>query len=296
MGKILLIIVMVMFLIDGISAVTTTTISNAANCTPYGDPPASLTNTLSGILLLLDICKDIPGHVVLLTFTDNDGEYRRACLLITASSQPLPLIVWLHGSLSAPSSVKYTDLVTEASTANLTGTKNGSLGYHLLLPYGRDTTHFDPPPDDKGAGWDNWYRNYNRSDPKMNVDAQTIDYFIREVKGRTDLKVDSTRVFMSGWSNGAAMALEYALNTLNIAAAAVYAAPDPYRDHNDSCAQTPYPPYFTPILDLHFQCDVNNNCVTAQAFFTDLNSRYTSKLIAEFVIVDSSLQPASTCD
>src|SRR5258708_30708656 len=44
---------------------------------------------------------------------------------------------------------------------------------------------------------------------------------------------------MMGWSNGAAMAILYALNRPWIAAAAVYSAPDPFGAFIDTCPQTP---------------------------------------------------------
>jgi dienelactone hydrolase len=101
---------------------------------------------------------------------------------------------------------------------------------------------------------------------------------------------------MSGWSNGAAMALQYALNTPGIAAAAVYSAPDPYRDYKDPCAQIPNPKYFTPILILYNQCDILGICQTGKAFIDDLNNRYGNKIVARVVIVDSFLQSKTTCN
>jgi hypothetical protein len=41
-----------------------------------------------------------------------------------------------------------TNLISEAKKANLTGTADGPLGYHLLLPSGRNTTHIYPSSDD----------------------------------------------------------------------------------------------------------------------------------------------------
>ncbi|CAF4382280.1 unnamed protein product, partial [Adineta steineri] len=190
-------------------------------------------------------------------FNDSNGDARGACFIITQSKQPLPLLVWLHSSLYPASSISLTGLLEQADKANLTGTSDGPLGYHILLPYGRSTTHFYPIPDDQGTGWDNWYRNYNRSDPALNVDVQAMDYFINKVltTQSNDYQIDKSRVFLSGWSNGAAMAVEYALNTPGIASVAVYSAPDPYRDNHDPCAQTPYPTNLTPIRILYNQCD-----------------------------------------
>jgi hypothetical protein len=119
-------------------------------------------------------------------------------------------------------------------------TDDGPLGYHLLLSIGCSATHLSPPPADQGLGWDNWYRNYNRTDLALNVDAQTIDYFINQVVNNPSdsFYVDKSHVLTSSGSNGTAMAVQYALNTSSIAAAALYSPPDPYPSH------------FTPILIL----------------------------------------------
>src|SRR5215470_9326993 len=70
-----------------------------------------------------------------------------------------------------------------------------------------------------------------------NVDAASIDHFVAELL--TTGKVDRQRIYLMGWSNGAAMALLYALNRLWVAAAAVYSAPDPFSALFDVCTQTP---------------------------------------------------------
>ncbi|CAF1197432.1 unnamed protein product [Adineta steineri] len=268
------------------------------NCTKkYGDQPAKRVITVDTAVTLLNVCGNISGYVNTLKFTDSNGDARGACFIITQSKQPLPLLVWLHSSLYPASSISLTGLLEQANKANLTGTSDGPLGYHILLPYGRSTTHFYPVPDDQGTGWDNWYRNYNRSDPALNVDVQAMDYFINKVltTQSNDYQIDKSRVFLSGWSNGAAMAVEYALNTPGIASVAVYSAPDPYRDYHDPCAQRPYPTNLTPIRLLYNQCDVLNMCVTGGSFIEDLNNRYCD-LTAEIVIIDSDLQRTSECD
>ncbi|CAF1569964.1 unnamed protein product, partial [Didymodactylos carnosus] len=121
-------------------------------------------------------------------------------------------------------------------------------------------------------------------DPKINVDVQIIDRFIKTAKSVAS--VDLKRVYMSGWSNGAAMAVEYGLNTPNIAVVAAYSAPDPYRDIDDPCTQKPYPPYLTPFKNLYNQCDVIAISTTDKAFISDLVDRYPS-LIAKFTVTDA---------
>jgi predicted esterase len=288
-----------------LSTITTPeTTTNVSNCTAkYGDQPAARTDSIDGLLIIFNVCGNISswstsGSLELLLFTDSNGQQRYACFLIKPSSKPLPLLVWLHPSLAPASAIFLTNLTLDSDTANLTGTSNGSLGYHLLLPFGRDTVHIYPLPDNEGLGWDNWYRNYNRSDPALNVDVETIDYFIKQVvlNQSSTFHIDPSRVYMSGWSNGASMAVEYALNTPGIAAVAAYAAPDPYRDYKDPCAQVPYPSSFTPILILYNQCDVIGICMTGNAFIKDLSIRYNNTLIAKAITIDLFLNPTMTCD
>jgi len=232
-----------------------------------------------------------------MNFTDSNGTPRHACILITDASKTLPLLVWLHPSLSEPTSILETNLVLAAYITYLSS-DGGPCGYNILLPFGRNTTHIYPAPDNQGLGWDNWYRNYNRSDPALNVDVETIDYFIDQVlhNPSNDFSIDTSRVFMSGWSNGAAMAVEYALNTPGIAAAAVYSAPDPYRDYQDPCAQTPEPPYLTPVLILYNKCDLIGICETGTEFIQDLNTRYPTNLTAEYVIFNILYEIVTTCN
>src|SRR5439155_1470071 len=82
--------------------------------------------------------------------------------------------------------------------------------------------------DDRGTGWDNWYRQLDKSGGAVtvdgvsypqNVDAATIDHFIDEEVATG--KVDTRRIYVTGWSNGAAMGFLYALSRRRIAAAAV---------------------------------------------------------------------------
>jgi hypothetical protein len=142
----------------------------------------------------------------------------------------------------------------------------------------------DPVPDNDGLGWDNWYRNLDRSSKGLNADVDFIDKAITLAK--KSVPVDSRRVFMSGWSNGASMALLYALNTKGIASASVYSAPDPYRDSQDPCTQPPYPIYATPTQDVHNYCDIIGICTTGQYFYTDLRKRYPT-LPQSFVVIDT---------
>lgn len=157
----------------------------------------------------------------------------------------------------------------------------------------------DPAPDDKGLGWDNWYRNLDRTSKGLNADVDFIDKAI--ALANNSVPVDQRRIFMSGWSNGAAMALLYSLNTNGIASTSVYSAPDPYRDASDPCTQPSTPTVATPTQDVHNYCDIIGICTTGLYFYTDLRQRYPN-LPQSFVVIDTlttavkSRDDASKCD
>jgi hypothetical protein len=204
-------------------------------CTPFGDSPQTL---------LSDPVPTCLGGTLLGPWNDSDGTARYACLYEPASasvSNPLPLLVWLHPSLVTADSITSTNLLSFQDDFSLAP---GTTGFVVLTPEGRDTTHFYPAPDNEGPGWDNWYRQFSpgaitiggQSYPE-NVDAATIDYFIKVVQARGSVLTDKT--FVSGWSNGSAMSYLYALNRPNVNSIAVYSAPDPFEAFNDPCPQTP---------------------------------------------------------
>jgi predicted esterase len=73
-----------------------------------------------------------------------------------------------------------------------------------------------------GFHWDEWYRN-----PTANLDALAIDHFLDEVVARG--LVDTNRIYVFGWSNGAYMAALYGMWRANrIAAIAQYAGGNPW--------------------------------------------------------------------
>src|SRR3546814_16539352 len=75
-----------------------------------------------------------------------------------------------------------------------------------------------------------------------------------------------------GWSNGSAMSTLYGLNRPQIAAAAIYSAPDAFGAFNDPCVQQPMvgqPKDDTelqllnpqlPIYHMHNACDIGGLC------------------------------------
>src|SRR5271170_1474616 len=207
-------------------------------CGPFGDPPA---DTISAEK---PSCWD---GKLLGPWNDSNGTPRYACLYEPTpkiARNRLPMLVYLHPSLFGTETIHLTNLLHYQDVVSLRGDHRKN-GYFVLAPAGRKTTHYYPFPDKTGMGWDNWYRQLNPAgDVKIggtiyreNVDAAAIDHFIAEEEAGG--KVDANRIYMTGWSNGAAMAYLYALNRPRIAAVAVYSAPDPFGALDDSCPQTP---------------------------------------------------------
>lgn len=263
-----------------------TTVQTGKNCNQYGDPPARILSNLEspdGLQDLLQIC-----HGEIVQMTDNTGKPRAMCFYANPKStkdKPLPLLVWLHPSLVSPSySFPLTGIDLVRDTQSLNNEDASRLGFSYILPAGRNTEHQYPVPDNVGLGWDNWYRNLDRSSPALNADVSFVDKAISYAKAH--VPVDSRRVFMSGWSNGAAMSELYAANTDGIAAAAVYSAPDPYRDSQDPCTQVPYPKFATPVRDVHNYCDLIGICTTGQYYYADLKKRYPA-LKQSLVVIDT---------
>lgn len=215
---------------------------------------------------------------------------RYACLSVPSHAspeKPLPMIVYLHPSLFTPDTVyTATNLPLFLETADLSEDSERP-GFVLLAPQGRDTEHFYPAPDDRGPGWDNWHR-----DPNDNVDVQAIDHFIDEVIGRGI--VDTSRIYLTGWSNGAAMAIWYAqIRPDTVAAAGVYSPPNPYGDFDDPCPRTEFSDLpKVPILMINNDCDIAGICQTADALS---RSFLAAGLPVEHWLVDSALQPADRC-
>lgn len=237
----------------------------------YGNAPRPITGPDNGRNQITQLCLRLQGEN--LDWTDADGTPRAACLLKGTATErsPRPLLVWLHPSLFSMDSITATDLLPRQQTADLSGDPTRP-GFALLLVGGRDTEHYYVSPDDKGLGWDNWYRNLDRRSTTLNVDVATIDHFIAEVKGRG--LVDPNRVYLSGWSNGAAMAEMYALNTPGIAAVAVYSSPNPFHDSNDPCPQQAFGNHALPFLHVGNQCDIVGICDTSEALMADLRARH----------------------
>lgn len=278
--------------------------TNATQCNvPYGSAPAAISTVGSGMgsaavsglaASVLNQCGLIGAET--LRWTDATGDQRSACLIVppqASKDKPLPLVTFLQGSLfPAAPQVPLTGWQPQTRKADLTGDP-ARPGFILLLPIGRNTHHYYPFPDEYAPGWDNWYRNLDRNSPLLNLDVAAIDQFIAMVKARGI--VDANRQYMTGWSNGAALAQLYALNTPSVAAAAVYSSPDPFTDVKDPCAQKPFATTLTPLMDVHNSCDIIGICQTGSAFHQQLAQQFP-KLAQRHVILNALKREVSSCN
>lgn len=275
---------------------------NTRVCGPFGNPPADT------------IEEEIPScldGVRLGPWKDSNGTRRYACLYEPAhesGSGALPMVVYLHPSLFGAETIHLTNLLHYQNSLALGA--EGSRGFIVLEPAGRETSHYYPFPDKKGVGWDNWYRQMNPAGDvkigetiyKENVDAAAIDHFIAEETAAG--RVDTKRVYVTGWSNGAAMGYLYALNRPNIAAAAVYSAPDPFGAFDDPCPQrlVARPPQEDaeiqifnprlPNLHIHNNCDVTGICPSCEQLTSQLTA---AGVTVDNIIVDFLRSQVSEC-
>jgi dienelactone hydrolase len=262
-------------------------------CGPYGDPSAAVFSEV----------KPNCGQGKLLgPWKDADRIDRYACLYAPArtSNRKLPMLVYLHPSLFSAGWITRTNLLDYQDSISLSDDPK-NVGYIVLAPEGRKTTHYYPFPDTRGIGWDNWYRQLNPAGDvtignttwRENPDAAAIDHFI--AIQITSGAVDANRIYLSGWSNGAAMAYLYALNRPNIAAVAVYSAPNPFGAFDDRCEQTPVAGTATnntqlqifnqtiPTMHIHNSCDTAGICPSSERLTTQLLAAGVS---VEDVILD----------
>ncbi|MGH7778943.1 MAG: PHB depolymerase family esterase [Candidatus Binataceae bacterium] len=284
--------------------------ASAAPCGPFGDPPAEVNHGAFASFLTrhVPVCK---GGKVLGPWKDADGDERYSCLYEPASASkenPLPLVVFLHGSVATADSVSFTGLSDLIDKSDLGGQRPGFI---LLAPEGRYTSHFYPGFDSNAFGWDNWYRQLSPSGAVIvdgiaypeNADAGTIDHFVSamDVTG----EIDSQRIYLMGWSNGAAMALLYAMNRPWVASAAVYSAPDPFGAFLDVCTQVPvagapagngqvrvFNPR-VPLMHLRNSCDIAGICPNGSKLAAELRAMGGN---IDDIIVDPSGNKVTSCD
>jgi predicted alpha/beta hydrolase family esterase len=282
-----------------------------AACSAFGNPPQTFSAALTAASYALTHCQN---GAMLKAYTDANGTPRQACFWdnpAATSATPLPLVVYLQASLVAlDTQIGKTGLLAARLAADLSGDA-AKPGFLLLAPLPRYTRHYYPLPNNFSLGFDIWYRQFGNAARSVdgirypaNVDFVTIDHYIAQLTATQ--RVDAKRIYLVGYSNGASTAIEYAQNRANIAAAAVYSAPDPYAFLSDPCAQQPVAAApasnaelqvmrrDAPIFHLHRDCDVYGSCASAQRMHERINGSGTAQLLTQ--TIDRDQQPVTQCD
>ena len=277
--------------------------SAPTSCGPFGDPSAAV---------ISEVKPNCGTGKLLGPWKDADAVDRYACFYepnTESANSKLPMVVYIHPSLFSAGWITQTNILDLQNSVSLSDDPK-KVGYIVLAPEGRKTTHYYPFPDNKGIGWDNWYRQLNPAgDVKIgnttwreNADAATIDHFIDSAVATGT--VDASRIYVTGWSNGAAMGILYALNRPKIAATAVYSAPNPFGAFGDPCQQVPVRgaptsnaqiPIFNPaarVMHVHNSCDVGGICPNGEQLATELNA---AGVVVDDVILDNRHNRVYSC-
>jgi pimeloyl-ACP methyl ester carboxylesterase len=201
-----------------------------------------------------------------MTWADKSGATRAACVYNPHGSTALPLVVFFHPlGGSADDVYNFTNL---RAAATITSLGDGP-GFALASDQGENLQSVDgyhaPGPEH-----DIYYR-----DLLTNPDFEAADYLIDTLVGTTLRGIDTSRIFVMGWGEGAFFAEEYAIirnvtptsGGNRVAAAAVYDGADPFQSPRASetgCTLTPYPKSSVAIDLVHRACSVVP-CNAAQA-------------------------------
>jgi poly(3-hydroxybutyrate) depolymerase len=170
----------------------------------------------------------------------------------TSAARSLPMVLFFHGALGSADTVldKVPDLVAAARSWSWPGTRPDE-GFVLAVPSG-SCLSWPRNGSKDGYHWDFYHRNL--SSPSSNPDVALADAIIdaEVASGR----VDPSRIFVMGWSNGGFFGQMYAAARSAgrrtptpggsfVAAASVYTAADPFNNLNfgtrPSCQLVPYP-------------------------------------------------------
>jgi poly(3-hydroxybutyrate) depolymerase len=232
-------------------------------CSVHGAPPIRTEQPVT-----------IPLHChrgQLLHFRQNDVT-RYACLNVPqqaeeeqAIERKWPMLIYLHGSLTTPESLYLSgrELFDLHDTFPLSGDPEVH-GFYVLSPEGRRATPWASGGPQTGSGfhWDEWYRN-----PSENLDALAIDHFLEEVIATG--RIDTRRIYVFGWSNGAYMAALYGVwRGERIAAIGQYAGADPWS--RTPCPVPLHAPRKVPLVLLRNLCDALVPCATTNAWIETL--------------------------
>lgn len=223
------------------------------------------------------------------------GFTRHACIYRpsgASATSKRPLILWFHpgGQGSADLAGSEAGLLAKAENYDLTGDMSRP-GFVLVSVQGRNLRFPTAAPRD-GQHHDFYYRDLRS--PSSNPDIANADALI-DAMVEEDI-VDTNRIYVAGWSNGAFFSQLYAIARRDtatagdnrIAAAAVFAAADPFAgiswdpfsetstEDGDACRLATYPVSDVPILVVHRTADSAVACDAAQAACFATEPGYTT--------------------
>ncbi len=186
----------------------------------------------------------------------------------TSPTSTRPLLIYIHGSGGNADTLHLvTTLRDKAPTYDLTGEPLRP-GFITVSTQGRNLHWPSSDPQD-GSKHDTFHRDFSTNRDVAFVDAQ-IDRLV------TEGVVDTQRIYIMGWSNGARFAGMYGIERhvngtamgSRIAAVANYSGGDPYEntthDQMPSCKLATYPSSPVPFMLVSRTCDIIA-CDQAQA-------------------------------
>jgi len=172
------------------------------------------------------------------------------------------LLLFVHGSGGYAYTVyDTTSLRGKAPDVDLTGDTDRP-GFILVAPQGRNL-HWPTIHHQDGAKHDTFFR--DPSSPASNRDIAYYDHLIDTLVAEG--VVDTDRIYISGWSNGARFAALYGIarhatptpNGNRVAAVVNYSGGDPfsngYQGQVPSCQQAIYPTADVPLMMISRTCD-----------------------------------------
>ncbi len=200
------------------------------------------------------------------TFTDADGNTRYACAYLppaASASAQVPLVVFWHGAGGhADDAYEGTSLRLHAQSYDLSGDA-ARPGFALVSIQGRNL-HWPTLDPRDGPHHDQFHRDL--AAPSTNRDVALADTIIDELVA--DGRIDASRVYVMGWSNGGFFAQLYAIarhevptpGGNRVAAASVFTAADPFQSPRFAdagrCDLAPVPATTVPIRIVSRACDI----------------------------------------
>ncbi len=224
------------------------------------------------------------------------GFTRHSCVYrppgVSASSTR-PLVLWFHpgGDGTADTLSEQTHLLQKAEQFNLSGDP-ARPGFVLVAIQGRNL-RFPTLAARDGHHHDFYFRDL--ASPSTNPDIANADSVIDTLV--SDGIVDTNRIYVMGWSNGAFFAQMYAIarhetrtpGGNEVAAASVFGAGDPFNSirwdpfnergysGNPSCQLTSYPVSSVPMDLVYRSCDAAVGCDAQQQSCFDNEPGYATQ-------------------